>query len=76
MATVGRNHAVVDIGKFRFTGWLAWVMWLGLHLLMLVGFRNKIIVLINWIWNYLSYDRGTRLIVRPVKRKTAHLTDE
>ena len=75
MATVGRNHAVVDIGKFRFTGWLAWVMWLGLHLLMLVGFRNKIIVLINWIWNYLSYDRGTRLIVRPVKRKTAHLTD-
>jgi NADH dehydrogenase len=75
MATVGRNHAVVDIGKFRFTGWLAWIMWLGLHLLMLVGFRNKVIVLINWIWNYLSYDRGTRLIVRPFKRKTSHLSD-
>lgn len=69
MATVGRNRAVVDIAKLRFTGWIAWVMWLGLHLIMLVGFRNKVVVLINWIWNYLSYDRGTRLIVRPFKRK-------
>jgi NADH dehydrogenase len=69
MATVGRNKAVVDIHKVRFQGWLAWVAWLGLHLLMLVGFRNKLIVLTNWIWNYLSYDRGTRLIVRPFKKK-------
>lgn len=72
MATVGRNKAVVDIHKVRFQGWLAWVAWLGLHLLMLVGFRNKLIVMTNWIWNYLSYDRGTRLIVRPFKKKTAH----
>jgi NADH dehydrogenase len=69
MATVGRNRAVVDIHKLRFSGWLAWVTWLGLHLLMLVGFRNKVIVLINWIWNYISYDRGTRIIVRPFRRK-------
>ncbi|MFY8000292.1 MAG: NAD(P)/FAD-dependent oxidoreductase [Candidatus Kapaibacteriota bacterium] len=69
MATVGRNKAVVDIHKVRFQGWLAWVAWLGLHLLMLVGFRNKLIVTMNWIWNYLSYDRGTRLIVRPFKKK-------
>jgi NADH dehydrogenase len=73
MATVGRNRAVVDVAKLRFTGWLAWVMWLGLHLLMLVGFRNKLVVLINWIWNYLSYDRGTRLIVRPFQRKHADM---
>jgi NADH dehydrogenase len=59
----------VDIHKVRFQGWLAWVAWLGLHLLMLVGFRNKLIVTMNWIWNYLSYDRGTRLIVRPFKKK-------
>lgn len=69
MATVGRNKAVVDIHKVRFQGWLAWVAWLGLHLLMLVGFRNKLIVLTNWVWNYISYDRGTRLIVRPFKKK-------
>lgn len=69
MATVGRNKAVVDIHKVRFQGWLAWVAWLGLHLLMLVGFRNKLIVLTNWVWNYVSYDRGTRLIVRPFKKK-------
>lgn len=69
MATVGRNKAVVDIHKVRFQGWLAWVAWLGLHLLMLVGFRNKLVVMINWIWNYFSYDRGTRLIVRPFKKK-------
>ena len=66
MATVGRNKAVVDIHKIRFQGWLAWVAWLGLHLLMLVGFRNKLVVLTNWIWNYISYDRGTRVIVSPV----------
>jgi NADH dehydrogenase len=70
MATVGRNKAVVDIHKVRFQGWFAWVAWLGLHLIMLVGFRNKIVVTINWVWNYLSYDRGTRLIVRPFKRKS------
>ncbi|TAE24725.1 MAG: NAD(P)/FAD-dependent oxidoreductase [Candidatus Kapaibacterium sp.] len=68
MATIGRNRAVVDVAALRFTGWIAWVMWLGLHLLMLVGFRNKLVVMINWIWNYLSYDRGTRLIVRPFRR--------
>jgi NADH dehydrogenase len=69
MATVGRNKAVVDIHKVRFQGWFAWVAWLGLHLIMLVGFRNKVVVTFNWIWNYFSYDRGTRLIVRPFTRK-------
>jgi len=68
MATVGRNRAVVDLGPVKFSGWFAWLTWLGLHLIMLVGFRNKLVVLINWFWNYLSYDRGIRLIIRPFKK--------
>ena len=64
MATVGRNRAVVDIGKIRFQGVFAWFTWMFVHLMTLVGFRNKIIVFVNWVWSYFSYDRGTRLIIR------------
>jgi NADH dehydrogenase len=64
MATVGRNKAVVDIGKIRFQGVFAWFTWMFVHLMTLVGFRNKIIVFVNWLWSYFSYDRGTRLIIR------------
>lgn len=64
MATIGRNKAVVDIGKLTFGGFLAWIIWMFIHLVSLVGFRNKIIVLSNWIWNYFTYDKGTRLIIR------------
>lgn len=65
MATIGRNKAVVQVGKMKFGGFVGWLVWMSLHLLMLVGFRNKIIVLINWIWNYINYDRNIRLIIRP-----------
>lgn len=65
MATVGRNRAVVDIGKIRFQGVFAWFTWMFVHLMTLVGFRNKLIVFVNWVWSYFSYDRGTRLIIRP-----------
>lgn len=65
MATVGRNRAVVDIGKIRFQGIFAWFTWMFVHLMTLVGFRNKIVVFVNWVWSYISYDRGTRLIIRP-----------
>lgn len=65
MATVGRNRAVVDIGKIRFQGVFAWFTWMFVHLMTLVGFRNKIVVFVNWVWSYFSYDRGTRLIIRP-----------
>ncbi len=68
MATVGRNKAVVDIGKIRFQGIFAWFVWMFVHLLTLVGFRNKIIVFVNWVWCYFSYDRGIRLIIRPYLR--------
>ncbi len=64
MATVGRNKAVVDLHKIRFQGVFAWFTWMFVHLMTLVGFRNKIIVFINWIWSYFSYDRGVRLIIR------------
>lgn len=65
MATVGRNRAVVDINKIRFQGIFAWFTWMFVHLMTLVGFRNKLVVFVNWVWSYFSYDRGTRLIIRP-----------
>jgi NADH:ubiquinone reductase (H+-translocating) len=69
MATVGRNRAVVDIGKIRFQGIFAWFVWMFVHLMSLVGFRNKLVVLVNWIWSYFSFDRGTRLIIRKFNRE-------
>jgi NADH dehydrogenase len=64
MATIGRNLAVVDIGKIHFQGIFAWFVWMFIHLMSLVGFRNKIITFVNWVWSYISFDRGTRLIIR------------
>lgn len=65
MATIGRNAAVAELGfGLRSAGFPAWVMWLFLHLLMLVGFRNRLNVLVNWAWNYFTYDRSARLIMR------------
>lgn len=69
MATVGRNRAVVDINKIRFQGIFAWFTWMFVHLMTLVGFRNKLVVFVNWVWSYFSYDRGTRLIIRPFKKE-------
>jgi len=65
MATVGRNRAVVDVNKIHFQGVFAWFTWMFVHLMTLVGFRNKLVVFVNWVWSYFSYDRGTRLIIRP-----------
>jgi NADH dehydrogenase len=76
MATVGRNKAVVDLPFIRFQGFFAWFVWMFLHLLFLVGFRNKMVVLINWVWNYFSYDRGTRLIIRPFKKNKDIMAEE
>jgi len=63
MAIIGRHAAVAHIGKLTFTGFVAWLMWLGVHLMALVGFRNRLMVLINWIWGYLFGDRFVRLIL-------------
>ncbi len=64
LATIGRNAAVADIRGFRFRGFLAWLVWLVVHLIQLVGFRNRIMVLINWAWEYFFYDRAVRLIIK------------
>ena len=66
MVTIGRNAAVVQIRGRSFTGFLAWVLWLGVHLFGLIGFRNRLFVMINWAWDYLFYERTVRLIL-PLK---------
>lgn len=69
MATIGKNKAVVDMpGGLHFTGLFAWLIWMFIHILYLIGFRNKLITLNNWIWSYLTYDKGTRLIIRTFNR--------
>jgi len=62
MATIGRNQAVAQIGSLRLRGFLAWLAWLGVHILQLIGFRNRLLVLVDWAWQYISYDRAVRLI--------------
>ncbi len=69
LATIGRNRAVADLGKLKFGGFFAWFIWIFVHLMALVGFRNKVVVLFNWAYNYINYDKAARLIVRPFKRK-------
>lgn len=69
MATIGRNKAVVDLGKFRFGGFFAWFVWMFIHLWFLVGFRNRFVTFFNWTYNYINYDKAARLIVRPFKNK-------
>ena len=64
LATVGRNLAVVDMPKFHFKGFIAWLVWMGLHLFLLVGVKNRLQVFINWIYNYLTYDQSLRLIFK------------
>lgn len=65
MATVGRNLAVADLPWISFHGFIAWLIWMFIHLVSLSGFKNKIITFINWTWNYVTYDQSLRLIIRP-----------
>lgn len=62
MATIGRAHAVADIGGLRLSGYLAWLAWLFIHLIFLIEFQNRVLVLIQWAWNYLTWSRSARLI--------------
>ena len=68
MATIGRSRAVADLKFIHLKGILAWLAWLFIHLMLLVGFRNRVIVFVNWVWNYFSYDKAIRLIIRPYKK--------
>lgn len=65
MATVGRHLAVVDLPFWRFQGLFAWYVWMFVHLMAILGVKNKIFVFINWLWNYFTYDQSLRLIIRP-----------
>ncbi len=69
MATIGRNKAVVDIGKLRFGGFFAWFIWMFIHVWFLIGFRNRFVTVFNWSYNYINYDKAARLIIRPFKNK-------
>ncbi|WNM17815.1 NAD(P)/FAD-dependent oxidoreductase [Flavobacterium capsici] len=70
MATIGRNLAVVDLPNFHFNGVFAWFVWMIVHLLSLIGFKNKAVVFLNWLYNYIRFDREGRLIIRPYKKKS------
>ena len=62
LATIGRSAAIAQFGKIHISGFLAWLSWLFVHIFFLIGFRNRIIVLIQWAWSYFTYERGARLI--------------
>ncbi len=70
MATIGRNKAVVDLPHYHFSGVFAWFVWMFVHLFSLIGFKNKAVVFLNWVYNYIRFDREGRLIIRPFKKKS------
>ena len=86
MATVGRNRAVVEIGKFRSQGFVAWILWLVVHLRSILGVKNKVMVLLNWLWKYVSYNDSIRMITyatkprevteRMERERTTHLGED
>jgi NADH dehydrogenase len=69
MATVGRNRAVVDLPFMKLGGILGWFVWMFVHLMLLVDFRNRLVVFINWAWSYINYDKGTRVIIRKFSKR-------
>lgn len=76
MATVGRNKAVVDMKHFKFQGIFAWFVWMFVHLFFLIGFRNRAVVFVNWVYNYIRFDREARLIIRPYKKNKKAMEPE
>jgi NADH dehydrogenase len=69
MATVGRNKAVADLGKIKFQGFFAWMVWMFVHLMSIVGIKNKVLIFINWAWNYITFDQSLRLILKAKTKK-------
>jgi NADH dehydrogenase len=68
MATIGRASAIADFGRVRLSGLLAWLAWLFVHILNLIGFRNRLVVFVQWAWAYFSYQRSIRLITGDDRR--------
>lgn len=69
MATIGRNRAVVDLPRFKFQGFFAWIVWLAVHLFSLIGVKNRLFIFINWTWNYFTYDQSLRVMIIPKTKK-------
>lgn len=69
MATIGRNNAIVELKEIRFGGFSAWAVWLFIHLMSIVGVKNRLFIFIDWMWSYFTYDPSLRLIIKPVKRE-------
>lgn len=63
MATIGRSKAIAQIGRLHLSGFVAWVAWLGVHLIFLMGFRNRVSVFLHWVYSYFTYKRGARIIM-------------
>jgi NADH:ubiquinone reductase (H+-translocating) len=76
MATIGRNKAVVDIKGFKSQGFIAWFIWMFVHLISIVGFRNKFFVFFSWMWSYFSYDKSNRLIIGKMEDEIQHTVFE
>lgn len=68
MATIGRHRAVADLPYWKTQGFLAWMMWLFIHLLYILGTKNKVFVFLNWVWNYFTYDQSLRLVIKPWRK--------
>ena len=67
LATIGRSYAIADFGFARVSGFIAWVLWLGVHILYLIGFRNRLLVMLQWAWEYFTYEHGARIITPMAK---------
>jgi len=76
LATIGRHSAVAQLPSLRFSGFFAWWFWLVLHIMFLIGFRSRIIVLINWAWAYFTYARAARIILGTDQERGVHGSEE
>lgn len=76
MATIGRNLAVVEMGKLKIKGFNAWAIWMLVHLMSIIGIKNRLLILINWVWHYITYDQSLRLILRPLERTKKSLDEK
>jgi NADH dehydrogenase len=75
LATIGRQAAVADLGRLKFTGFAAWLFWCAAHVYFLIGFRNRLQVVLDWAWSYLTFERGARLVFEAVTRSRPQPTD-
>jgi NADH dehydrogenase len=75
MATIGRSRAVVEAGKLKLSGLLAWLAWCFIHVIYLIGFHNRIVVMLTWLWSYMTFRRGARLITTHIARRKLPLAE-